>query len=104
FSRTMDAGIRSSVMHACATVGFMPRYAHKTTSIPMLISMIAAGVGISLLSNSAARIPRAGVAYAPIRDASASTVLAAGILRDRATPLAAIFVEAAREAAAALEA
>ncbi|MFT4014460.1 MAG: LysR substrate-binding domain-containing protein [Paracoccus sp. (in: a-proteobacteria)] len=102
FSPTMDASIRSAMMHACVAAGFIPHYTHKTTSIPMLMSMIAEGVGISLLSSASARVRRANVVYSPIRDRWATAVLACGVLRERTTPQALAFIEAAREAAQGL--
>ncbi len=99
YSRTMDVGIRSAVVHACATAGFIPRYTSKTTSSPMLISMIAAGKGVTLFSSAWARVARSGVAYSPIRDASATTMLAIGVVRDRSSSLTRAFIDAALQAA-----
>jgi DNA-binding transcriptional LysR family regulator len=99
FSRTMDAGIRTTAVQACAAAGFLPRFVEKTTSGAMITGMIAEGRGIALFSEAWARIPRQGVSYARIKDANAITVLAAAVLRGRDDSLARAFVEAAVEAA-----
>lgn len=99
FSRTLDDTIRTAVLNACVTAGFTPRYGAKTTSIPMLLSMVASGQGITLLSRSWTRTVREGLAYAPLRDQMATSVLAVAVQRGRSSSLTDAFVAASQEAA-----
>lgn len=76
FSAALGSGISSASLQACASAGFTPRTKHYVSSIPMLMSMVASGAGIALISNQYSLIPYLGVRFAALYDERAESYLA----------------------------
>ncbi|MBM9464263.1 LysR family transcriptional regulator [Aeromicrobium sp. YIM 150415] len=74
----MGAGISSSTLQACAAAGFSPRINHTATSTPMLMSLVAGGGGVALVSHQFSQIPYLGVRFIGLRDDRAESYLAFG--------------------------
>ncbi|MEV6926407.1 LysR family transcriptional regulator [Dactylosporangium sp. NPDC051485] len=59
-----------------AAAGFAPRVVQRAAGVSNLLGLVAAGVGVTRLARSARSIRRSGVAFVPITDDHADTVIA----------------------------
>jgi DNA-binding transcriptional LysR family regulator len=59
-----------------AAAGFEPDVAQRAASVPALLGLVAAGVGVTRLARSARSIRRGGVVFVPLAGESAATVIA----------------------------
>lgn len=64
YVREIGQGMISATLSGCAAVGFSPHIAHQAQSTPMLLTLVAAGEGVALVSNPIAKVPRPGVHFA----------------------------------------
>jgi DNA-binding transcriptional LysR family regulator len=56
--------------------GFEPNVVQRASSVPNLLGLVAAGVGVTRLAGSARSLRRTGVAFVPLTDDHADTVAA----------------------------
>jgi DNA-binding transcriptional LysR family regulator len=56
--------------------GFEPEVVQRATDVPSLLGLVAAGVGVTRLAQSARSIRRTGVVFVPLVDDHAETVMA----------------------------
>ncbi|MEL6136376.1 MAG: LysR family transcriptional regulator [Cyanobacteria bacterium J06628_6] len=63
FPREVGPNLYASILRLCAEAGFVPRVAQEVTPQPTMIGMVAAGMGIALVSASLQQIGRTGVVY-----------------------------------------
>jgi len=66
YEAALGTGILTTMLTACARTGFTPVVAHGAQSTPMLLSLVAAGDGVALVSREVARVPRPGVRFVPL--------------------------------------
>ncbi|MBL7253802.1 LysR family transcriptional regulator [Paractinoplanes lichenicola] len=59
-----------------AAAGFTPRIVQRAAGVPNLLGLVAAGVGVTWLAQSARSIRGGGVAFVPLEDQRATTVVA----------------------------
>jgi DNA-binding transcriptional LysR family regulator len=57
-----------------ARAGFTPRIVQRAATVPSLLGLVAAGVGVTRLARSARSLRDSGVAFVPLRGEVASTV------------------------------
>lgn len=62
--------------HDFAAAGFAPTVVQRADSVPNLLGLVAAGVGVTRLARSARSIRRTGVVFVPLADDHAETVVA----------------------------
>lgn len=86
YAAGMGAGISSSTLQACAAAGFSPRISHTATSTPMLMSLVAGGGGVALVSHQFSQIPYLGVRFIGLRDERAESYLAFGTRHGETLP------------------
>jgi DNA-binding transcriptional LysR family regulator len=53
---------------ACATVGFLPSRAYEVTETSIMLTLVAAGLGVALLPESVLALRIDGVRYVPVAD------------------------------------
>jgi DNA-binding transcriptional LysR family regulator len=62
--------------HDFATAGFIPTIAQRGNTVQSLLALVAAGVGVTRLPLSARTLRDSGVVFVPLRDETASVVIA----------------------------
>ncbi|KOV79755.1 LysR family transcriptional regulator [Nocardia sp. NRRL S-836] len=69
-----DPGIDDEVMKMCLNAGFSPRRKHVAPNLPTLLALVAAGLGIGLVPESARAVPMPGTACRHLRGAATVTM------------------------------
>ncbi|SES36272.1 LysR family transcriptional regulator [Lentzea albida] len=64
-----EAGIAKAVLQMCLNAGFSPKRKHVVSNMPTLLALVAAGLGIGVVPESARSIPLPGVAIRSLDDA-----------------------------------
>ena len=104
YRRPAGPGLYDAIVTACHAAGFTPNVVQEAPRLPSTLSLVAAGLGISLVPASMQRIAMAGVSFRPLRDApSLSAPLHLALRRAALSPTAARFRETVRHLAAAQE-
>ena len=78
--------VMRDVLAACMRDGFQPRVLHESIDPETVLSLVGAGVGVSVLPQSLSTTPRENVAFVPIKAQSLSADLYATIRRDDVLP------------------
>jgi DNA-binding transcriptional LysR family regulator len=67
FDRALEPDTHDRIMQACAMHGFRPRVVQEAANLQGLIGLVAAGLGVAFVAQSAARaMRREGVAFRPV--------------------------------------
>ncbi len=99
YPQNAGTGIYSQIFRLCRDAGFVPRIAQVAGEASTIIGLVAAGCGVSVLPASFDRIRMDGVAYLPIRDKAATTMLLLAQRSGEQAPLVEAFVKLATAAA-----
>jgi len=94
-ARRSVAAIHQQILGACAAAGFSPRVAQEATHIHAVVSLVAAGCGITLLPASAAELGVRDVVCRPLRGSTLRTVMAVARARGNSSPAVRAFVQTA---------
>ncbi|MBV9852422.1 MAG: LysR family transcriptional regulator [Armatimonadetes bacterium] len=86
-----------AVRAVCARAGFSPRVAQEAREMQTALSLIAAGLGVTLVPASTRNLHRRGLVYRPLHDADAMTELTVAYRRDDLSPVLPRFLEIVRE-------
>jgi len=70
FPRKAGVGLYDLVVGLCREAGFTPRIEQEAIQMPTIVSLVAAGMGVSLVPASLRQMRRAGVVYRPLDEAS----------------------------------
>lgn len=94
----VHAGHGRSVMNdvlnaVCADAGFAPKVRHEVEETSTLVTLVAAGLGVSIVPAPTAALDIAGVCYRPLTPDSLGVELVAGHARDAQSPLIARVLE-----------
>jgi DNA-binding transcriptional LysR family regulator len=60
------SGLREAGVAACVSAGFRPRVVQEIADPFMILTLVAAGVGVSLISDGVAQIMPAGSVFVPL--------------------------------------
>jgi DNA-binding transcriptional LysR family regulator len=93
FSNAAGTGIHDHVLALCQQAGFAPRIAQEAGEASTIISLVAAGLGVSILPASCQHIQVEGVRFVPLDDPAAMSAMHAVYRSDDASPLIARFVK-----------
>ena len=63
------SGLREAGVRACIGAGFRPRVVQEITDPFMILTLVAAGVGVALISDGVAQIMPSGSVFVPLRGA-----------------------------------
>jgi DNA-binding transcriptional LysR family regulator len=99
FPEELAPGLYAQVMGLCRAAGFTPRVVEESRELYTSVSLVEAGVGVSILPASVEKLGWRGVRYRPIPSASAETRIAAAWRRDRARPVLDAFMRVVYELA-----
>ncbi|AUI50540.1 LysR family transcriptional regulator [Arthrobacter crystallopoietes] len=73
------SSVREALFAACTTAGFRPRVAQEIADPYTALSLVAGGVGVSLMPVAVADIMPAGTVYVPLSRPSPTPTIASGI-------------------------
>ena len=93
FSRSAGAGIHDHVLTLCRHAGFSPRVAQEAREASTIISLVAAGMGVSILPASCEHIHIDGVSFVPLADPASMSEVHVAHLHDERSPLVRQFVQ-----------
>jgi DNA-binding transcriptional LysR family regulator len=87
------------IFELCTQEGFTPRVIQKTGEIQTAVSLVDAGIGITIVPASAAmNLRRKGVCYVPIAEPTPSVILSMSYRKDDASPILPHFLRIVRNA------
>ena len=91
------SGLYEDVVSVCRAAGFTPQVVQEASEMQTIISLVSAGIGVSLVPSSVEtfRMPR--VSYRPLRGTNASLEIALARRRGDRSPLVEQFELVARE-------
>jgi DNA-binding transcriptional LysR family regulator len=96
FPRDLTPGLHSHVLAACAEAGVHPRIVQTSRELFTTISLVEAGLGVTIVPASAQQMGWKGVRYFPIRSPSAVTRIDAAWRAGNRSAILAAFMEIAR--------
>ncbi len=96
FPSEIAPGLYLQVMRLCADAGFSPRVVETSRELYTTVSLVAAGVGVSILPASVERLGWPNVRYLSIPARHGTTRVAAAWRRDRERPVIDSFLSVAR--------
>ena len=96
-SRQRGGGYYTQLMNLCLTSGFSPNVIQEVTEMHTIVSLVAAGMGVSLVPLSIKNIRSQGVAYCELEGVAPVTEMAIAWLRTSHSTLVQNFLEVARE-------
>ncbi|TAM92766.1 LysR family transcriptional regulator [bacterium] len=68
FPRSEAPGFRDQIVNICRSAGFEPRLVQEANQTDTMISLVAAGLGVTLMPASIQRLNLAGVVYRPVAE------------------------------------
>jgi len=92
--------LRDAAIAACVRAGFTPRVAQEARQLDALVALVSAGLGVTFVPSTAERMPRAGVAFRPLRGVDLTFRLYAVWRRGETPPTVRSFLDVMREVAA----
>jgi DNA-binding transcriptional LysR family regulator len=63
-----DSVVDAAVTQACLAAGFLPRRAHEAAETSIMLTIVAAGLGVALLPESVLALQVDGVRFVPVAD------------------------------------
>jgi LysR family transcriptional regulator, benzoate and cis,cis-muconate-responsive activator of ben and cat genes len=93
FPEELAPGLYRQVMGLCQQAGFIPNVIEESRELYTSVSLVEAGIGVSILPASVEKLGWRGVRYRPIPSAAAETRIAAAWRKDRARPVVAAFMQ-----------
>jgi len=63
----VGSGLQETALRACVNAGFRPRVVQEITDPFMILTLVAAGVGVALMSAEVREIMPSGSVYVPLR-------------------------------------
>jgi DNA-binding transcriptional LysR family regulator len=99
FPRAIASRLYEEIMIACADAGFSPRVVQEGIKLSTIMSLIAAGLGVSLVPQSLTRLCPGQVACVPLAQKGPTLPLALIWRRGDANPPLAPFLQVVREEA-----
>lgn len=102
--RDLGPGFHDLVMGVCLAAGFRPKVTQEATQIHTLVALVAAGLGVTLVSASVENLRRRGVVYLPLAEDAPAAEIAAAYLKSSGSPVLREFLRIVREVARSLDA
>jgi DNA-binding transcriptional LysR family regulator len=98
FPADLAPGLHAQVMALCQRAGFTPRVVQESRELYTTVSLVEAGLGVSIIPASVAKMGWTSVRYLPIASPLARTRIAAAWRTDRDRPVIRSFLEVTRAA------
>jgi DNA-binding transcriptional LysR family regulator len=93
FPAELAPGLHAQVMGLCRSAGFEPRIVEESRELYTTVSLVEAGVGVSIVPASVEKLGWKGVRYRPIPSSAAETRISAAWRKDRERPVIRAFME-----------
>ena len=74
--RHVAPGFYDQCIRICAQAGFAPKIVQEARTTPTIVSLIAGGMGVSILPSSLKSLQRSGVVYRPLKTPAPTTDMA----------------------------
>ena len=74
--RHVAPGFYDQCIRICARAGFAPKIVQEARTTPTIVSLIAGGMGVSILPSSLRSLQRSGVVYRPLKAPAPTTDMA----------------------------
>ncbi|HEY7119759.1 MAG TPA: LysR family transcriptional regulator [Tepidisphaeraceae bacterium] len=103
FPRESRPSYSDLVLDACAKAGFVPTVAQQTQEVQTAVSLVAAGIGVTLVPDSVRSLRRDNVVYKPLAPPAPISELTAIYRRGDDSPVLARFLEIMRGTATSRE-
>jgi DNA-binding transcriptional LysR family regulator len=101
FPRAIGPGLYDSVIASCQRAGFSPILGEEGIQISSILSLVAAGFGISIVTRSTERIRADGIVYVPIKGEAPRAPISLAVRKDNRSAVIRNFVALARPRARA---
>jgi DNA-binding transcriptional LysR family regulator len=101
FPRAIGPGLYDSVIASCQRAGFTPILGEEGIQISSIVSLVAAGFGISIVTRSTERIRADGIVYVPIKGEAPRAPISLAVRKDNRSAAIRNFVALARPRARA---
>ncbi|BDU22160.1 LysR family substrate-binding domain-containing protein [Dyella sp. GSA-30] len=95
FPRPVAQGLHDTITSICIQAGFSPRIVHEASSWPSVISLVKAGLGITIAPNSAKSVLPDGVVFKALPETAARAELVLAYPRRALSPAALHFRDVA---------
>ena len=99
FPADLAPGLHAQVLAICAGAGFAPRVRQVSRELYTTVSLVEAGMGVTIIPASVRKMGWRGVKYFPIRDPVATSHIDAAWRRDNTNPVVGAFLDLVRGAA-----
>ncbi|CAN5677830.1 LysR family transcriptional regulator [soil metagenome] len=99
FQRRLEPGSHEQIVELLGRVGALPKVAQYAVHLQTVIGLVASGIGVAILAESARRLHREGVVYRPLDALDATSWLGLAWLERDKSPLVENFVQVVREVA-----
>jgi DNA-binding transcriptional LysR family regulator len=96
FPRTPKPSYGDLIFDICEAVGFRPNVTQETAEIQTAVSLVAGGMGVTLVPASASNVYRHGVVFVPILEPVPSSVLTVVYRSDDESPTLKAFLNIVR--------
>ena len=100
FPAGLGPGLYGRIVDACGRAGFAPKVAQEAVQMETIVSFVSAGMGVSLVPPAMARPPRSDVRFVKLSGSGTPVRYELALAYARPSPLARVFIDAAREASA----
>lgn len=99
YPREPKPSYADTVIRLCEAAGFTPRIAQETLQMQTALSLVSAGLGLTLVPASVQNLRRNGVVYLPLASPAPMSVLSVSTRRGDRSPLLANFLAIVRATA-----
>ncbi len=96
-ARQRGGGYYAQLTNLCLTAGFSPNVIQEVTEMHTIVSLVAAGMGVSLVPLSMKNIRSQGVVYRELEGAAVLTEMAVAWLRNSHSTIVQNFLQVAKE-------
>jgi DNA-binding transcriptional LysR family regulator len=100
YPRLLESSYAQHLLELCRAAGFEAHVVQETGELHTAISLVAAGIGVSLVPASVRTVGRSGVVYRPLAAPSPTVELTVGYRADDASPVLPRFLRIVRGIAA----
>jgi DNA-binding transcriptional LysR family regulator len=86
FPRANGPLLYDAVIVACNRCGFSPKVVQEAPQLSSAVTLVAAGIGVTLIPQSMCQLHAHGVSHADIKDPNARVAMTLGHLKDHGSP------------------
>ncbi len=88
------------IFQLCSDHGFEPQVVQQTGEVQTAVSLVAAGIGVTLVPESVQAVHRAGIVYRPLKEPRPAVALSVAYRSDEKSPILPHFLQVVHRVAA----